>query len=104
MSLDQLCDGLIKGLETCIQLKHDPPKRFAPYGAVNSLLRDRQHELRELFQQLFDPHVIFFRLEQIINKTLGADNQRLGLCNILATLLFMRGGASILKQFEVFIL
>ena len=105
MSLDRLCDGLIRRIETCIQLKHDPPKRFAPYGAVNSLLRDRQHELRELFRQLFDlRNVISFRLERIINRTLGADNQRPGLCNILATLLFMRGGASILKQFEVFIL
>ena len=105
MSLDRLCDNLIKGIETCIQLKHDPPKRFAPHGAVNSLLRDRQHELRELFRQLFDLHsVIPFRLGQIIDRTLGADGQRPGLCNILATLLFMRGGASILKQFEVFTL
>lgn len=104
MSLDRLCDDLIRGIEACIALKHEPTKRFAPYGAVNSLFCDRQNELRELLRHLFDLHsIISFRLDRYVDRTLGVDNQRSGLCNILATLLYMRGGESILRQFDTFL-
>ncbi|OCK78098.1 hypothetical protein K432DRAFT_406760 [Lepidopterella palustris CBS 459.81] len=95
---DQICERLIAKIKSRFSLKDFPNRCFLPHGSAKFILAD-ENGLDRFFAFLFDNQI---DTKRVLNRLLGLDKGP-GLCNIFVTLLFLRGGKPVLKQFIQFI-